>query len=122
MVTRKGYPFSRRASNQEWGILSSTIIVLLCIVVYAGEGCRMNRFFSIVFDAESGFNGDEKVPYECYINVNSPTSDYNKAVKSLVYGHRNDSTFINNQNGSLFLSVYNIAVNMICKTFGRKVK
>lgn len=35
MGTRKGYPFSSRAYNQGWGILSSTIIVLLCIVVYA---------------------------------------------------------------------------------------
>lgn len=35
MGTRKGYPFSRRAYNQGWGILSNTIIVLLCIVVYA---------------------------------------------------------------------------------------
>ncbi len=35
MGTRREYPFSRRAYNQGWGILSSTIIVLLCIVVYA---------------------------------------------------------------------------------------
>jgi hypothetical protein len=35
MGTRKGYPFSSRAYNQGWGILSNTIIVLLCIVVYA---------------------------------------------------------------------------------------
>ncbi len=35
MGTRKGYPFSSRAYNQGWWILSNTIIVLLCIVVYA---------------------------------------------------------------------------------------
>lgn len=35
METRNGYPFSRRQYNQGWGILSNTIIVLLCIVVYS---------------------------------------------------------------------------------------
>lgn len=35
MGTRKGYPFSRRQYKQGCGILSNTIIVLLCIVVYA---------------------------------------------------------------------------------------
>ena len=35
MGTRREYPFSRRAYNQGCGILSNTIIVILCIVVYA---------------------------------------------------------------------------------------
>lgn len=43
MGARKGYPFSRMAYKQGWGILSSIIIVLLCIVVYA-----VKWIFSIV--------------------------------------------------------------------------
>ena len=35
MGTRREYPFSMMQYKQGWGILSNTIIVLLCIIVYA---------------------------------------------------------------------------------------
>jgi len=91
-------------------------------IIDVGKGCRMNRFASIVMDAYLGFNTNEDVSYEYYTNVKSPSSDYNKAAKFLVYGHRNDSIFINKIGDELYLSVHNIAVQMICKTFGREVK
>lgn len=91
-------------------------------IIDVGKGCRMNRFASIVTDACLGFSTNEDVSYEYYTNVKSPSSDYNKAAKFLVYGHRNDSIFINKTGDELYLSVHDIAVRMICKTSGREVK
>lgn len=90
-------------------------------IINIGNEYINNRFSNIVLSAFEGFNGEEIIPYENYCEISSPNSEYDKGVKFLVYSHRNDSTFINN-NGDLYLSVHNIAVNMICKTFGKEVK
>lgn len=90
-------------------------------IIDIGKGCRMNRFLNIVVDAELGFKGNEEISPEHFITINSPSSDYNKAVKFLVYGHRNESAFNNKSAYEFHISVYNIAVETICKTFGRKV-